>query len=89
MNNGDFVDPDISNEEFARRLDAHMKKCSEGDIAALELQKNVDTLFNDDYRIEFLGGRPNRNIVINNDDITNLIIALNSSKSIDHFISVV
>lgn len=37
-------------------------------------------------RIEMLKGRPNRVTVINADDITNLKIALETSKSLEEFI---
>lgn len=35
--------------------------------------------------IPFLGGHPKRELVINNDDIMNLIIALETSKTIEKF----
>jgi hypothetical protein len=39
----------------------------------------------DEY-IPFLGGRPSREKIISEDDITNLIIALNTAKSLDVFL---
>lgn len=36
--------------------------------------------------IPFLGGRPDRDTVINDDDIANLKINLNVTKSVDEFI---
>ncbi|MBD3347187.1 MAG: hypothetical protein GF401_19205 [Chitinivibrionales bacterium] len=36
--------------------------------------------------IPFRGGRPKRKNVISSDDVTNLTIALNSSKSFDDFL---
>ena len=36
--------------------------------------------------IPFLGGRPHRDNVISEDDITNLIIALNTAKSLEVFL---
>jgi len=39
----------------------------------------------DEY-IPFLGGRPVRETVISEDDITNLIIAVNTSKSLEVFL---
>ena len=38
--------------------------------------------------VEFIG-RPERYNAINNDDILNIIIAINTSKSVDEFISVI
>lgn len=35
--------------------------------------------------IPFLGGRPHRDVCINSDDITNLIIACNACDSLDDF----
>ena len=43
----------------------------------------------DDNYIPLFGGRPNRSTVIGSDDIANLIIALNTAKSIDDFVAVV
>lgn len=37
--------------------------------------------------IPFLGGRPGRTTVINNDDIVNLMIALNTTNSVDAFLT--
>ncbi len=59
----------------------------------MEHRKNVhdkrnvklENILRDDY-IPFKGGRPNRTKIIGNDDITNLKIALNTSKSIEEFI---
>ena len=39
--------------------------------------------------IPFLGGRPKREKIIKNDDIVNLTIALNSSKSLEEFLKTV
>lgn len=39
--------------------------------------------------IEFLGGRPERETVINDEDITNLKIALETSKTLEQFLSLV
>ena len=39
--------------------------------------------------IPFLGGRPNREKIIKSDDIINLTIALNSSKSFEEFLKIV
>jgi hypothetical protein len=41
-----------------------------------------------DY-IPFLGGRPNREKVIKSDDVLNLSIALNTSKSLEEFLNLV
>lgn len=41
-----------------------------------------------DY-IPFLAGRPNREKIIKNDDVVNLTIALNSSKSFEEFLKIV
>lgn len=39
------------------------------------------------YKIDLFKGRPNRETVISNDDILNLQIALNASKSFDSFLA--
>ncbi len=36
--------------------------------------------------IPFMSGRPRRSRVIGEDDITNLVIALNTSDNFDHFL---
>jgi hypothetical protein len=41
-----------------------------------------------DY-IPFLGGRPNRETVISNEDILNLSIALSTAKSFENFLEMV
>jgi len=38
-----------------------------------------------DFHIPFLSGRPNRETVIGQEDITNLLIALNTADSIETF----
>lgn len=38
--------------------------------------------------IPFLGGRPQRNIIISPDDITNLIIACNTCSNLEEFFKV-
>ncbi len=47
-----------------------------------------DQLSNSSF-IPFLEGRPNRDGIINNEDIINLKIALNVSKSLQEFLSLV
>ena len=52
----------------------------------------VESLFNDwiDFLKEQLSiGRPNRNEVINNDDITNLKITLETCKSFEDFLKII
>lgn len=39
--------------------------------------------------IPFLGGRPDRMTIISMDDITDLVIALNLTKSIEEFLSII
>jgi hypothetical protein len=51
------------------------------DRRAIRLEK----VMRPDY-IPFLGGRPKRIGIINNDDILNLEIALNTTNSVDTFI---
>jgi hypothetical protein len=41
-----------------------------------------------DIQIPFLAGRPLREATVNRDDIINLVIAFNTSKSIEEFIQV-
>jgi hypothetical protein len=46
----------------------------------------LEEVMNKDF-IPFLGGRPNRETVINMDDIVNLEILLNTTKSVDEFLN--
>lgn len=39
--------------------------------------------------IPFMGGRPVRDLVINDDDITNLVIAMNTAVSLEEFLALV
>jgi hypothetical protein len=46
----------------------------------------LEDVLRPDY-IPFLGGRPERNIIINKDDVTNLEIALNTNSDVNTFVS--
>jgi hypothetical protein len=48
-------------------------------------QIHLEKIMRPDY-ISFLGGRPKRTIIINNDDIMNLAIMLNTTDSVETFI---
>lgn len=48
----------------------------------------LENVAREDY-IPFMGGKPDRNTVIDNEDLTNLVIALNTSKSLEEFIETV
>jgi hypothetical protein len=60
--------------------------------SAMEAKKNVidrrqihlEKVMRPDY-IPFLGGRPKRTAIINNDDIINLAIMLNTTDSVEMF----
>jgi hypothetical protein len=48
-------------------------------------QIHLEKIMRPDY-IPFLGGRPKRTIIINNEDIMNLSIMLNTTDSVETFI---
>jgi len=48
----------------------------------------LENMLKKDY-IPFLGGRPKRITVIGQEDIINLSIALNTTKSVDEFIRII
>ena len=45
----------------------------------------LDEISRDDY-IPFLGGRPLRDLSISEDDVVNLIITLNTARSMEEFL---
>ncbi len=66
-----------------RQKGAQMKR---NDIPG-KLEKERSGKNRDGSRIPFLGGRPRREGVIGSDDLTNLLIALYSSKSFEAFLN--
>jgi hypothetical protein len=48
-------------------------------------QIHLEKIMRPDY-IPFLGGRPKRTMIINNEDIMNLVIMLNTSDSVETFL---
>jgi hypothetical protein len=50
-------------------------------------QIHLEKVMSPDY-IPFLGGRPKRITIINNDDIINLAIMLNTTDSLESFIKI-
>jgi hypothetical protein len=48
----------------------------------------LESVAREDY-IPFMGGKPDRNTVIDTEDVTNLIISLNTSKSLEEFVETV
>jgi hypothetical protein len=74
---------------FHKKIYEHLHKTITG-MAPNELSDNLKkSNIADKVSIPFLGGRPDRELVINGDDILNLQIALETSKTIKEFCLVV
>jgi len=60
-----------------------------GEHQGSSVLKNFINLLKEVDKISFLQGRPNRETVINGDDILNLKIALETSKDVESFLALV